>query len=328
MMGIAFAGLRHDHIYALYHLAQSDPAVRITGAWEADDAARAAAREKIDAPFYPDYDALLKDPQVDIVAIGDYYGIRGERILRALRAGKHVLSDKPLCTRAGELREMERLCREKGLYIGCMLDLRYDPALRCARELVHGGALGNIHAVNFTGQHALNYGVRPAWYFEAGKHGGTINDLAIHGMDAVAMVTGLSYRRTLCARQWNAFALREPGFADCAQFMGEYENGAGLIADVSYSAPMPAAFSLPSYWRFTFWGEGGMLECRLGENQLLLAQAGQEARMVPAPPIQENCLSDLIRNIRGEQTAFPPMSALESARITLSIQEFAKEAEP
>ena len=64
----------------------------------------------------------------------------------------------------------------------------------------------------------------------------------------------------LKARQYNAFARQQPDFADCAQLMGEYENGAGLIADVSYSAPAPSAFSLPTYWRFSFWGERGMIQ--------------------------------------------------------------------
>ena len=112
-----------------------------------------------------------------------------------------------------------------------------------AERLVRSGELGEIHAVNFTGQHPLNYGTRPLWYFDRRLHGGTFNDLAIHGLDAVSMITGLSYARTLCARQYNAFAREEPSFPDCAQLMGEYENGAGLIADVSYSAPAPTMMS-------------------------------------------------------------------------------------
>ena len=233
MTNIAFCGLRHGHIFSLYDLAKANPEVRVVGAWEEDEAARAQAMEKIAEPFYGSYEQLLADPRVEIVAVGDYYGVRGQRIIQALRAGRHVLSDKPLCTRLSELDEIERLCREKGLYVGCMLDLRYDPALRLAARLVRSGELGEIHAVNFTGQHPLNYGTRPMWYFEPGKHGGTFNDLAIHGLDAVRFITGLDYRRTLYARQYNAFAREQPDFPDCAQLMGEYENGAGLVADVS-----------------------------------------------------------------------------------------------
>ena len=205
-----------------------------------------------------------------------------------------------------------------------MLDLRFDPALRLARNLVRSGELGEIHAVNFTGQHPLNYGTRPLWYFDRRLHGGTFNDLAIHGLDAVSMITGLSYARTLCARQYNAFAREEPSFPDCAQLMGEYENGAGLIADVSYSAPAPTAFRLPSYWRFSFWGEKGMIECALGAEKLLLAQAGRdELRLLTAPAVKETYLTELIRQIRGEQTVFPQRMLFDSTRTALEIQRSA-----
>ena len=325
MPGLAFAGLRHEHIFGLYDQALRRPDLELTGFWEEDEAARAAAAQRLPLPCYPDYETLLRDPRVSIVAVGDYYGIRGSRILRALRAGKHVISDKPLCTDLGELAEMEKLSREKGLFVGCLLDLRYDPALRLAQKLVQAGEIGPVHAVNFTGQHALQYGVRPGWYFEPGKHGGTINDLSIHGIDAVAMITGLKQPRVLCARQWNAFAAREPAFADCAQFMLAYENGAGLVADVSYSAPMPAAFSLPSYWRFSFWGEGGMLECRLGQGAVLLAKEGRAAEALAAPPVPSNALNDLMQSIQGKPAAFDPHSVFSSSRIALTIQEAAKE---
>lgn len=324
-MNIAFCGLRHGHILSLYALAKKNPEVHVVGAWEADDAARALAREQIAEPFYESYEALLCDPRVEIVAVGDYYGVRGQRVIEALSAGKHVLCDKPICTRLNELDEIERLCREKGLKVGCMLDLRYDPALRLARDLVQGGELGEIHAINFTGQHPLDYGRRPMWYFEEGKHGGTFNDLAIHGLDAVRLITGLTYRRTLCARQYNAFAHEQPNFLDCAQLLGEYENGAGLLADVSYSAPSGVAFELPGYWRFSFWGEKGMLECRLGEGSVLLAPSGGPVTRLDAPPVEEDCLAELLRAIRGEETVFPANDALISTRVALEIQRFADE---
>lgn len=324
-MNLAFCGLKHAHVGSLYALCAQNSDVRILGAWEGEEAYRAAARTWMQVPFYPTLDELLNDKKVDVVVIGDAYGARGQEAIRALKAGKHVLSDKPLCTRMEELEEIERIAGEGHLAVGCMLDLRFDPALRLARNLVRSGELGEIHAINFTGQHPLNYGTRPSWYFDAQLYGGTFNDLAIHGLDAVSMITGLSYARTRCARQYNAFAREAPSFPDCAQLMGEYENGAGLIADVSYSAPAQAAFRLPSYWRFSFWGDKGMIECALGAEKLLLAQAGRdEIRLLTAPKVKENCLTELIRQIRGESTVFPQRMLFDSTRTALEIQRSAE----
>ena len=322
MPGIGFMGLKHPHVFDLIRLSKANADTFITGAFEPDPAYARKAEGEFER-FYGSCEELLCDPAVQIVAIGDAYGSRGREAILALRHGKHVLTDKPLCTRREELREIERLSRENGLSVGCMLDLRYDPALRLAAKLVSEGRLGEIHAVNFTGQHPLNYGTRAEWYFEGDSHGGTFNDLIIHGVDAVSYITGLKKLTVLHARNWNAFAKEEPAFRDCAQLLGSYENGAGLIADVSYSAPSVSAFRLPSYWRFSFWGEKGMLECALGSHQLLFAESGKPAAIISADPVKENCLTDLIGMMRGERTYFPQELLFESTETALNIQECA-----
>ena len=184
MKRIAFAGFRHGHIYALYNqcLAASD-IVEIAGAWEEDEAARAAAEKDHGVVFDGrSFDDLLADPTVDIIAVGDYYGRRGELCIRALEAGKHVIADKPICTDLGELELIESLAEKKGLKVGCMLSLRYSRYTAPAKEIISSGRLGEVTAVSFNGQHGLDYGSRPMWYFKKGKHGGVINDLAIHGV--------------------------------------------------------------------------------------------------------------------------------------------------
>ena len=325
-MKIAFAGLRHGHIFSLAEAARNHPELSIAGAWEEDAGARKSAEEMFPEPFYGSYEELLNDREVDIVAVGDYYGIRGERILQALAAGKHVIADKPLCTRLDELEAIKERSYRSGLKVGCMLDLRYDPALRLARDMARRGDIGGIRNISFTGQHPLNWGTRPMWYFEDGKHGGTFNDIAIHGVDAVRFITGMEYAKTLCARQWNSYAVHAPGFCDCAQFMGVMENGAGIMADVSYSAPSPAAFALDSYWRFTIWGANGVIECRLGSGEVRFAAAGdKQMRTLAAPAVQGSWLDDLLTEIHGGKTGFGTESVLESARTALEIQKFADE---
>ena len=81
---IAFAGFRHGHIFGLYGLAGKREDLEIVGAYEADEAARKAAEEKGVVFRYETYEALISDPEVDVVAIGDYYAARGELALRAL----------------------------------------------------------------------------------------------------------------------------------------------------------------------------------------------------------------------------------------------------
>ena len=323
-MNIAFAGLRHDHIFVLANLVRQHADCTLTGWWEADETARSAAAAVFPERAYESYEALLADETVDAVAIGDYYGIRGQRVIQALKAGKHVICDKPVCTTLEELDEIERLLREKQLKLGCMLDLRYEPSFRHMAELVHNGMIGDVKNAAFTGQHPLNWGVRPGWYFEDGKHGGTFNDIAIHGVDAIGFVTGSPWTKTLYARQWNAFAPLAPHFKDCAQCVGELANGANVMADVSYAAPLPKGFLSPAYWRFTLWGTNGFAECRYGDPTVTLMLTGDNAPYsVSAPPVTDTCLSDFLRDVRGDNIPFDTRSVLASSRAALTLQHFA-----
>ena len=54
-MKLAFAGLRHSHIFGLYDKAMEMEGYEIIGAWEADEAARTAAQEKMNVPFFETY---------------------------------------------------------------------------------------------------------------------------------------------------------------------------------------------------------------------------------------------------------------------------------
>ena len=324
-MKIAFAGLRHNHIYSLYNEVKAHPELTVVGAWEETAEATAAAKEIVTEPFYDSYEALLADPQIDIVAIGDYYGIRGKRVIQALNAGKAVITDKPLCTSPEELAEIERISREKQIPVGIQLELRDDAALRTAAEIIGGGALGEIRAVQFTAQHPLNYGVRPGWYFEEGKHGGTFNDIAIHAMDALTWVAGSAYERTLFARQWNAYATEVPHFKDCAQFNGQLANGAAVTGDVSYAGPA-AAFQLPSYWRFTFWGASGYLECRVGAETLTVAAAEDTApRTVAVKPVARRTLEGFLTEVRAGAPADNTAGCIAASHAALMLQRFADE---
>ena len=316
-MNIAFAGFRHDHIFGLYKSALTEDGVSVRGAFEEDPAARAAAEEKGVAFTYPDYRALLDDAAVEIVAVGDYYGIRGKRVIEALKAGKHVICDKPLCTSLSELDEIERLVAEKGLKVCIMLDLRYLPQVEKARKMIAAGELGKILDASFTGQHCLNYGKRPRWYFEPGKHGGTINDIAVHGIDLLRFLTGKDLTEVTFAETWNAFADKEPQFEDCARFAVKMGDMA-VTADVSYAAPK-CKTPLPTYWRFTLWGTRGMMEFHYASPELRVYREAEEVLTCPTRKV--DLLRDFIAEIKGEDpVTVNTADMLASQRQTLLMQ--------
>lgn len=320
-MNIAFAGFRHSHIYGLYNTVIENPEVTLCGCFERDNAARKSAAENYGIDFnYESYEDILKDERVDAVAIGDYYGIRGSMIIEALKAGKHIICDKPVCTDLKELEKIEKLARQKNLQVCCMFDLRYMPQIPKACEIIKEGKIGKIVNVTFTGQHCLDYGNRPWWYFEKGKHGGTINDIAIHGIDLIRFITGKNLTKVNCAKTRNAFADKEPDFKDCGQFMVEMED-ISVMADVSYAAPKFNG-TLPTYWDFYFWGTEGMLKFNLQDNKIYIYKAAEE--VIECSDRKIDYLNDFILEISGKKSIMDTEGVLESQREVLKIQKVAR----
>ena len=323
MRTIVFNGFRHGHINGLYGVAKACPEIEIVGCYEPDEAARERASQQLKADISGEgYAEMLNS--ADIVAIGGRYGERGAAVIEALKAGKHVIADKPICTSLSELEEIKRLSTEKELSVIVMLDLRYNAATQIAKPILESGDLGEVRNVSFNGQHCLDYGKRPAWYFEEGMHGGTVNDIAIHGIDLVRYLTGMEITCADAVRTWNSYAVEEPHFKDCAMLLARLENGAGIMADVSYSSPS-ATLSIPSYWEFRFWCEHGMLEFNYATPLVKVYKKGEsEVRNVWGDADGTIWLNDLLREIEtGERSITEDM--LESSRQTLWLQSQAKD---
>jgi len=324
----AFAGFRHGHIYALVNEVKARPGLALVAACEED----AATRKEVQASgrvevTHDDFAAMLREVDCDVVAIGDYYARRGAMALAALQAGRHVILDKPICITMAELDAIAHESRERGLRVGCQLDMRSNPKLLTMRRLIREGFIGEPQTVCITGQHPLNMATRPQWYFQPGCHGGTITDIGIHAIDLLPWLTGQRLTEVTAARAWNAKPKTAPFFKDCAQFMLQMENGGGVLGDVSYLSPDHCGYSVRQYWRITVHGEGGVLETQNGEKTIYCARNGDPAaqeRAVDEGP-SGSYLDDFLNDIAGNLTACNLTTAgiLHSMRQTLIVQQAA-----
>ena len=319
-MHTAFAGLRHRHIFALYDMVKAHPDYTFAGAFEDDADSRKYAASMGMACRYPSYDAILSDPDVEAVALGGCFGDRGPMAIEALRAGKHVIADKPLCTTLDQLDEIEHLAYSTGKKVTAMFTMRYEPKIAALCDLVRSGALGDVNNVYFGGQHPLQYGRRPMWYFDNSKHGGTINDIAIHGIDILSYALGMKNFTIESARCWNRYAAEQPDFCDSAQFMLTADNGAGIIADVSYAVPDGIEFSIPLYWEFNIWGTGGAAEFSLAKELVFYKKSSAVPVILPDKEPDTDFLSDFLNMVCGKETCLAMEDVFSSTRTTLEIQ--------
>jgi predicted dehydrogenase len=321
----AFAGFRHAHILDLLEGVEEHADAEVVACCEEDATTREELKTKGRVAItHSDFTAMLREVECEVVAIGDYYARRGALAIAALRAGRHVLSDKPLCVTLDELAEIEALAAERKLAVGLQFDSRDYPAFRTLREVIRRGEIGEVCTIRIDGQHPLLLGTRPAWYFEPGKHGGTINDIAIHAFDFVPWVTALDWREINAARTWNAKARAFPHFNDCAQLMATLSNGAGVLADFSYVAPDQLGYLLPQYWQVLVHGTLGFAETHLQADHVTVvtdSSAKPESRVVGERRMR-GYLGDFLSELRGESEAglLTTAQCLRATRLALEAQ--------
>ena len=151
----AFMGFRHGHIQDLYARAREMEGVDVVAACEEHGPTREGMRAKGAVEItHSDYGEMLARVPCDVIAIGDTFARRGGAAVRALSEGKHVIADKPLCTRLEELDEIERLSGAHGLKVGCMLTMRDSAVMQGLRERVQAGCIGEVHGIAFGGEAA------------------------------------------------------------------------------------------------------------------------------------------------------------------------------
>lgn len=331
MIRFAFAGFDHGHILEVLRLVQAGDELAVVAAAEEDPVLRAKLESDgtIDVTHH-DAEQMIREADCDVVALGAPYAERGALAILALEQGRHVISDKPLCTRLSEWERIAHLAASHRLAVGCQLSMRASPGLCRMREIIADGAVGQVQTVSFHGQHPLNWGHRPGWYFQAGRHGGTINDIAIHGLDAIEWMTGRRFVEVVAARTWNARTPAAPFFQTGAQLMMRLDNQGGVMGDVSYLAPTKCGGKLPTYWRFTVHGDRGMIERNGGSDTLTVAcdeDPAPREESIPAPKVS-GYFKNFIACVRGET---PPdgldtQAVLRAQQLALLAQQAADTA--
>jgi predicted dehydrogenase len=129
----------------------SNPSARVVSMSDLDPGKRAACER-----LYPGmattgrYEDLLKDPSIDAIAIATPVHTHYELALSALKAGKHVLVEKPLAPSAEMVRRLMDEADRRGLTLMVDHTFLYTPAVQKIRELVHNDELGDIYYYDST----------------------------------------------------------------------------------------------------------------------------------------------------------------------------------
>jgi len=157
--------------------------LRLTAAADVHpEAARAAAdRFGLEAPESPA--ALLERDDIDIVHIATPPFTHTDIVMAALRAGKHVLCEKPLATDLDDAREMVDVARQTGRVLAVNLIMRYNPLCETVKHIIDERLLGEpLHG--FFENYAKDEPLPPDhWFWQQDKSGGIFVEHGVHFFD-------------------------------------------------------------------------------------------------------------------------------------------------
>lgn len=219
VLNIGLLGYGHmgkTHAYCLSVLPFYAPAigtrVRLHGLCTSrPDTARSAADALGVVRTYADPDELIRDPEIDVVDVCTPNRFHYEALEAAVRNGKHIYCEKPLCfdSERADAIAGQTLFSKYGRTCGIVFHNRYFPAVRLAKQYLTEGRLGRILQFRFDYLHnSCIFPEKPAgWKQDASVcGGGVLFDLGSHMLDLLSYLLGPL--DTLFAKEQIAFPVR------------------------------------------------------------------------------------------------------------------------
>jgi len=225
---------------------------------------------------YQNYDAIRDNPDIDVVYVCLPVSMHAEYTIRAAKAGKHVLCEKPMALSSGECESMIAACKQAGkkLMIGyrCHFEANNLEAIRRARS----GEIGKLRY--FRSEHGFIAGNPAAWRLKkAMSGGGSLMDIGIYALNAARYMTGEEPSAVYATERTDRSDPRFREVEDMIEFQLEFPSGVLGSCMSMYSA---------------------------NRNQILLM--GDKGRIELEPATSYRGIQLRIGSGRGEEVAAPP----------------------
>ena len=156
-----------------------------------DKAARIAAQYNVPSNSiynYENFDEIAHNPAVDAVYVALPNSMHAEYTIRAAKAGKHVLCEKPMSLNVSEAEQMIAACKAANVKLMIAYRCHYEPTNLKAVKLIRDGALGQVQAI----ESAFGFNMGPNEWRTNKKlaGGGPIYDVGIYSLNACRYLTG------------------------------------------------------------------------------------------------------------------------------------------
>jgi UDP-N-acetylglucosamine 3-dehydrogenase len=173
---------------------------------------------------YSDSTQMLKDKSIEAVNICTWSTVLAKEALKALRAGKHVLVEKPMATNPQQAEKLVQTAQENGLHLTVGFLMRFIPGLQQIRESVENKKIGSLVCATAK---------RVSQWPERIGDVGVVKDTAIHDIDVMRFIAN----EDPVAVYAKIGSMRIKKFEDYAQIMLSYEDGKSAFIESNWLTP-------------------------------------------------------------------------------------------
>jgi predicted dehydrogenase len=191
------------------------------------DVAKAAAEKFGVSKVVTDVADIINDPEIDAVSVTTPNKFHHAPTIAALKAGKHVLCEKPLAMNGPEAAEMCRAAKDAGKILQVALQSRFGGPARFVKEYIEQGNMGDIY---FARAQALRRRGVPGWgvFIDKEKQGGgPLIDIGVHILDLTLFLMGYPKPVSVFGKTWDQMG-KNP---ELYNGMGDYDRSKFTVED-------------------------------------------------------------------------------------------------
>ena len=283
-----------------------------------------------------DFDEMLKNPDIDVVSIAVPSGMHADFAVKAMKAGKNVLVEKPVDITVEAALRIEKARQETGMKAGVVHQNRYNPDMPLMHDAVVSGKIGKVLFGDFavkwyrTQDYYDNGGWRGTWEMDGG---GSLMNQAVHTVDLmqwimnsdVESVTSQTavYNHKIDTEDFTASLIKFKSGA-VATFISTTCAYPGISTDIKVygtNGSMEADQDELKLWKFKDAPEGE-------EEEMLKKYTGNAAAAALDPTLclgHNYVVEDMISAVLDDRDpSILPMEAIKSVRIVNAVYESAR----
>ena len=167
---------------------------------------------------------MLKNKEIDAVSVCTWSTNLANEALGALKAGKHVLVEKPMATNVKQAKELLEIAEKEGLHLTVGFLMRFIPGLQYIREAVENKKIGGLVCATAK---------RVSQWPERIGDVGVVKDTAIHDIDVMRYI----FKKDPITVYAKIGSMRHRKFEDYAQIMLSYKGGKSAFIESNWLTP-------------------------------------------------------------------------------------------